>query len=223
VHSAKSPEIPLSQWEIDRANRYRAILDTLIEESNETALLLQRQMREQAEAQAEATPPNPKPKPNPLNQDPPSSPRPPSHPPFRPDRLFKTLVQTIESCIRLDAWLADRLARARTLAERAVQAHPNLPAIHDYIHNAARNGCPTEDVWVHKSLDAFINQMLELFPDRNPGDIIAEICHLHRVPYDEAHFPNDWRVENFIPPERGPWDPEEDTQPQTENPYHQRE
>jgi hypothetical protein len=229
VHGAKPPEIPAAQWEIARTGRFRDILENLIEESNKTALILQQEMRAEAasrqaarEAEA-AAPPKPQPAAKPPNQDAPPAPPAPSrrHHPRHPDQIFKTLVQTIESCIRLDAWLADRLARGQTetAAEPAYLTHPNRPDLLAYLFTAARAALPNEDRSdLYRALEASVAFECTHFPDRAPGDTLAEFCDIYELPYNEADFPNNWRIETYLPFDRRPWHKQE-----TEKPFHPRE
>jgi hypothetical protein len=214
VHIAKiappPARLPLPQWEIERTHRYRAILDNLIVGSNEDALALQKQMREETAAHEaarhQAAPPQPNPEPAQSPKTAAPTPAPPrQHRPqpvqFNPDRRFKTLVWTIQSCIRLDAWLADRLYRGHTTPEQAGLTHPSRPDILAYLHAAARLANPHEDrMDLHQDLETRVSQELGLFPDRNPADIIAEIATLFDLPFDEADFPNAWRCASFTPP-----------------------
>ena len=218
VHVAKIPppdaRLPLPQSERDRTDRYRAIMDNLIEVSNKLALILHNEALQEVQAReaarqaaaASALPPKPRQNPAPAPQTTPKDapeaapPRPRTYP-FRPDLLLKTLVWTIQSCIRMDAWLADRLHRVHTTPEQAGLNHPHRQAILNTLHAAARLANPHEDrMDLHQDLETRVSQELGLFPDRNPADIIAEIATLFDLPFDEADFPNAWRCASFTPP-----------------------
>jgi hypothetical protein len=242
VHIAKIPlpqaKLPLPKWEIERTRRHRAILDNLIEKANDAALVLQQEILDEAAARAAARaqaalapaaplaaatapkqappPPNRAPSPPQPTQSAPEPPPAPArhHRHANPELILSTLIRTIQSCIRLDAWLADRLHRGHTTAELAGLAHPSRQDILNVLHNAARIANPHEDRSdIHQELETRVSRELALNPGRNPADIIAEICTLFDLPFDDADFPNDWRCESFTPPapedDEIPEDPDE--------------
>jgi hypothetical protein len=223
-------KLPLPQWVTGRILRHCEILNNLIEKSNEAALIVHQEILEEsarraaARQAASAAPqsaapasPNPhhpaKPRPETPPETPPESPpetlqepdpqaAPAPRPvPLRPEQVFNSLIRTIRSCIRLHAWLIDRLHRGHTTAEFAGLNHPSRQDILAYLHAAARAKDPHEDRRdLHQELETRVSEELGLFPARNPADIIADIATLYQLGFQEADFPNDWRCESFIPP-----------------------
>jgi hypothetical protein len=207
----KNAKLPLPPDEVTLIRHRRALLDNLIEKINELALITHQEgiaeaaaraaAREAAAAQpaqasppptrpAKTQPPRPKPAENP-SAPPRATPTPRA---TKPEIAVLSLVRAMDTCIRLDAFLADRLANAHTTAELAGLNHPNRQPILDYMHKMVRFEEPYPfQRTTHDSIETRITEELAWAPNRNPADIIVEICTHLNIPFDPKDFPNNWR------------------------------
>jgi hypothetical protein len=227
-------KLPLPPDEIARIHGYRDIIDNLVHKINEVALITHAEIIEEAAARkaaraaaaaqpAEPPPPKPAPPkpapPKPASHQPQQPrPKPPETPQAnpaprprrdaKPEAFLLHLVRAIDTCVRLDAFLADRLANAHTTAEKAGLNHPNRQPILDYMHKMVRFEEPYPfQRTTHDSIETRITEELAWAPNRNPADIIVEICTHLNIPFDPKDFPNNWRPS---PPEKPPPKPRED-------------
>jgi hypothetical protein len=153
--------------------------------------------------QADPETPTPEPKARPA-QDPALRPRRGT----RPEIALLYLVRAMDTFIRLDTWLGDRLATGHTTAEVAALNHPNRQPILDYMHKMVRFEEPYPfQRTTHDSIETRITEELAWAPNRNPADIIVEICTHLNIPFDTKDFPNNWRPS---PPGTPPPQPRED-------------
>ena len=110
--------------------------------------------------------------------------------------------------MRMDAELAERLANGHTTAETAALNHPDSQPILDYLHKAVAAYEPFQlQRFMHNDLETRISQELAWAPNRNPGDIIAQIATQYDLPHNPEDYPNNWRPRDFHPPPET--DPEE--------------
>jgi hypothetical protein len=214
----KLAKLPLPPEDTARARRHREMLDDALVMIHDAMKRTHEELVEEAEdrkaaraaaaAQREAATPSPpkpartqKPEPQPANPEtPPRQPRATPDPALRPHRgtrpqqLLFQLARALQFCIRLDGWLADRINGAHTTAELAGLHHPNRAPILDYLHKATRFEEPFQfQRTTHDSLETRISEELAWAPNRNPADIIIEICTHYNLPYDINDFPNNWR------------------------------
>jgi hypothetical protein len=226
----KNAKLPLPPAEIARMRRYRDMLDSNIEKINEiiavthVEIIAEAAARKAAREAAAADPAPPKPARNqskpPRPKDPETAGREPQASPAptqaprpqrgaKPEVVLLYLIRAQEVCMRLDAWLADRLAGgAHTTAELAALNHPNRQPILDYMHKMVRFEEPYPfQRTTHDSIETRITEELSWAPNRNPADIIVEICTHLNIPFDPKDFPNNWRPS---PPETPPPKPRED-------------
>jgi hypothetical protein len=111
-----------------------------------------------------------------------------------PVQAFATVARVINACIDLYKRLSDAIATAHTTVEFAALNHPHRQAILDYMHEAIRFDEPYQlQRMQHKDIEIRVSEELAYAPNRNPGDIIAELCTHYRLPHNPEHYPNDWR------------------------------
>ncbi len=103
---------------------------------------------------------------------------------------FNQLVRTIQACMDMHQKLGLAIATAHTTAEFAGLHHPHRQAILDYLHEAIRGEAPRQfQRSLHNDIEIRVSEELGYAPDRDPGDVIAEMC-LHYCLLDN---PNNWR------------------------------
>jgi hypothetical protein len=120
----------------------------------------------------------------------------------RLEHFYLQLVRTIHECMRLDAWFAAKLAGAHTTADLAGLNNPNRQPILDYLHKVTRFIEPYQvQRSTHNDLETRVSEELAWQPDRNPGDIIAEICTHYHIAHNPEDYPNGWRpTGDHLPP-----------------------
>ncbi len=108
--------------------------------------------------------------------------------------VFNQLVRTIKTCMELHQKLGGVIATAHTTAEFAGLHHPNRQAILDYLHEAIRFEEPRQfQRSSHNDIEIRVSEELGYAPNRNPGDVIAEMCLHYRLPDIPDAYPNNWR------------------------------
>jgi hypothetical protein len=158
---------------------------------------------------AETTAPLKAQKPNPQTAAGPSSQTPPPAEDLKPrgrasrakpEAFFLSLIRVINDCMRLDAWFAEKLVNGHTTADLAGLYHPNRQPILDYLHSATRAYQPYQlQRMMNNDLETRITQELAWAPERNPGDLIAEIATQYGLAHNPADYPNNWRPAEFDP------------------------
>jgi hypothetical protein len=236
-------KLPLPPAEIARINYHRDMLGNLIAKGNEMALAIHAETMRETEARQAArataaaqalteTPPpthrqtksrpaqTPAPQPTPAAATPAGEAAPGHTPaqrrptPTKPEIAYLSIIRALDICMRLDAWLAEKLVNGYTSADVAGLYHPARQPILDYLHKANSTYEPFQlQRMMHNDLETRITQELAWAPKRNPGDIIAQIATQYGLAHNPDDYPNNWRPCEFKPP------PEPEPYEQDDNPF----